>query len=467
MEKNAIFYKENLRANIVIIFILFVFTASSLLISLNLELSFDEAYYWIYSQNLSFGYYDHPPMVAWSIALGNFIFGHSEFAVRSIFLIYLFSTVLLVYQEIKDRAKIHIYLGMLISMPLVGLTGLFALPDAPLMFFSTLFFIWLRRYIKADTLLNASILALAITGMFYSKYHGLLIVILSTVSFPSFLKRKTFWFIVLLVLALFFPHMYWQYKHDFISFKFHLSGRVEKHFDIKNILDYLLGQFFLMGFLIFPIFISQLKKLNLKDPYTRILLANSFGFLIFLFFMSFRNQIEANWTISCSIAFILLFVDFVSEKKKMFYWGVGLNVIFFILMRIALTFPGWFAGIGKDNRLNEIYHWDKKIKEVQEICQNKFIVGDNYQVTAKIAFYLNDPKIPALHFGSRESQYSLLHLEKNLMPDDEICYLTSKNILNAIKVETNYKDPVYVIPKIRFSDLLNFYKVSYEEVVGK
>ena len=28
------------------------------------ELIFDEAYYWYYSQNMAWGYFDHPPMVA-------------------------------------------------------------------------------------------------------------------------------------------------------------------------------------------------------------------------------------------------------------------------------------------------------------------------------------------------------------------------------------------------------------------
>jgi 4-amino-4-deoxy-L-arabinose transferase-like glycosyltransferase len=28
----------------------------------------DETYYWLWAQHPSFGYYDHPPMVAWGIA---------------------------------------------------------------------------------------------------------------------------------------------------------------------------------------------------------------------------------------------------------------------------------------------------------------------------------------------------------------------------------------------------------------
>src|SRR3954471_19946594 len=45
-------------------------------------LTFDEAYYWMWSKHLSFGYYDHPPMVALVIRLGTVIAGDTEFGVR-------------------------------------------------------------------------------------------------------------------------------------------------------------------------------------------------------------------------------------------------------------------------------------------------------------------------------------------------------------------------------------------------
>jgi 4-amino-4-deoxy-L-arabinose transferase-like glycosyltransferase len=43
----------------------------------------DECYYWIWSLNPQLGYYDHPPLVAWAIAAGRSVFGHSELAVRA------------------------------------------------------------------------------------------------------------------------------------------------------------------------------------------------------------------------------------------------------------------------------------------------------------------------------------------------------------------------------------------------
>src|SRR5215469_3094277 len=45
------------------------------------EIHADEAYYWLYSRFLDWGYFDHPPMVAVFIRIGDSIM-HNEFCVR-------------------------------------------------------------------------------------------------------------------------------------------------------------------------------------------------------------------------------------------------------------------------------------------------------------------------------------------------------------------------------------------------
>ncbi len=47
-----------------------------------LGLAADEAYYWLWSKNLSFGYFDHPPMVAVLIRASTAVFGDTEFGIR-------------------------------------------------------------------------------------------------------------------------------------------------------------------------------------------------------------------------------------------------------------------------------------------------------------------------------------------------------------------------------------------------
>src|ERR1700730_17872106 len=45
-------------------------------------ITFDEAYYWMWSKHLAGGYYDHPPGVAVVIRLAPLVPGHTGFGVR-------------------------------------------------------------------------------------------------------------------------------------------------------------------------------------------------------------------------------------------------------------------------------------------------------------------------------------------------------------------------------------------------
>ena len=54
---------------------------AGLLQSIFTELQDDEAYYWVFSRYLDWGYFDHPPMIALLIRLGTSLFG-GELGVR-------------------------------------------------------------------------------------------------------------------------------------------------------------------------------------------------------------------------------------------------------------------------------------------------------------------------------------------------------------------------------------------------
>ena len=47
-------------------------------------LSYDEAYYWLWSKTLAGGYYDHPPAIAFVIRAGTMLFGDTSLGVRFI-----------------------------------------------------------------------------------------------------------------------------------------------------------------------------------------------------------------------------------------------------------------------------------------------------------------------------------------------------------------------------------------------
>lgn len=415
------------------------------------ELSYDEAYYWMYSQFLSFGYFDHPPMVGWLIKIGYTLF-ENEFGVRLLFNILSVGSLFLAWQMTK-KDKPFLFILMSLSYPLIQSSGFLALPDTPLLFFATLFLFLIRKYIENDSYKLSVLIALVISLLFYSKYHGLLVVILTLLANLSFIRRKSFWLIVTLAVFFYLPHMIWQYQHDFISFVFHLTGRVEKHFEFGNILNYLTSQIALFGFLNFFFFIYLLKQVNLKDVWNRILFFNTSGFLVLLFFMSFRNQIEANWTVTACLASLVLFHRVLENKKHTKVLSILsiFPVILIIVLRVVLILPSSFYADKDIGRLNEIKGWDVRIEKLKEIVGNKKIVAETYQYGAKVSFHLKK-MIPVRHFKGRDSHYRILNLTESLDKNEEIFYLTPRKVEGAVRIETGYKDPLYVL-KTTLSEL--------------
>ena len=107
-----------------------------------LELTFDEAYYTLWSRSLSFGYLDHPPMVALIIRASTSLFGGSELGVRALSLLVVGAMpaliALIAWRLFGSAEKAALAALMWIAMPLVSIGAVFVTPDAPLVVFWTL-----------------------------------------------------------------------------------------------------------------------------------------------------------------------------------------------------------------------------------------------------------------------------------------------------------------------------------------
>ena len=110
-------------------------------------LIFDESYYWYYAQNMAWGYFDHPSMVAGLIKMGSWFF-EGELGVRLLSCLLAIGTPVLLWDCIdhteKNRFVPHFFV-LLFSMTLFHAYGFLMLPDTPLLFFTALF-LWLYNY---------------------------------------------------------------------------------------------------------------------------------------------------------------------------------------------------------------------------------------------------------------------------------------------------------------------------------
>ncbi len=269
-----------------------------LLIAAGFGLSHDEAYYWLFSRHLSFGYFDHPPFMAAVIALFSFL-PHHEISVRLGFILLQAGTLYFLLKLIpKDHWKTAFLLFF--AFPLASYSGLLALPDMPLLFMTAVYFYFLKGYLAGDKKAVWS-LGVVIPLLLYAKYHGILLVFFTIVAVPRILLRRDFWLVAFISVVIFLPHVWWQHQHDYGTLRYHFLERPSSTFSIKRILDYIGTQIILTGLFCGPLLWWKLSQKKSQDSFERVLIFVSWGILVFFLVSTLSKKGEANWTISLVI----------------------------------------------------------------------------------------------------------------------------------------------------------------------
>jgi hypothetical protein len=350
----------------------------------------DEAYYWIYSQHLQWGYFDHPPLVALVVKLGE-LFGHGSFYTRLGTVLVSGGSVYFLYKAIPPAfANIKFFITSFVSVVLFHIYGFVATPDAALFFFTALFFCAYRRYLNSDNFKNCFFLSVSIVGMLYSKYHGVLPLFFVFLSNPKLIFKTSAWAIVATVIIALLPHIYWQYTHDWRTLNYHLYDRVGSPYKISKTINYLVGQLLVWGpVTTIPAFFL-ITKLRTKDRYLKAHYFTFFGVLIFFFLFSFRSGIEPHWTLIAGVPFVVLLqpaLQKASERfRKIFFRLAIVNIFLILAIRILLFIPG--SPITRSNNLKPLFYgkeWSDSVYKHAGAIPVVFI--DSYVLPSLYKYY--------------------------------------------------------------------------------
>ncbi len=406
----------------------------------------DEAYYWMYSRQLDWGYFDHPPMVAVFIKAGYAIF-ENEVGVRLLTVLAQLAMLRVLWELIAHpEKKKHASLFFLIafSLPMLQVYGIFTTPDVPLLLFGSLTLLAYQRFNKNDNFLNILIFSLCAAALMYSKYHGALLLVFIILSNLKLLFRPTFYLVGILALVLYAPHLYWQYSNDFPSFQYHLTDRVTVR-EWWFVPEYLLNQVAIYNPLLWLVIVPLLKndivkfftsKSQLPD-FHRTLYFIAFGFLIFFFLVSLRfRHIEPQWTVLIVFPIIILAFEkaiirpvFIKKIKRISWISVGLLLAF----RLLLAFPIF-------NFPAPLHETQKNVKSVEKLAKGAPVIYLNsYQQASLHAFYAKNKYANCLNTSRawRDNQYSNWFLNTAIHEQDIL-------IVNASK-KFNYSKP-FILP---------------------
>lgn len=417
-----------------------------ILVSTGFELAHDEAYYWLYSQNLAWGYFDHPPLVGVVIKLFSFL-PHSEFSVRIGFILLQFMTLLALFPllERKDRTTATL---LYFSFPLVSFAGLLALPDMPLVFMSALYCLSLNRFLDKKDLKSCLTLGIVIPLLLYAKYHGILLVFFTILAIPSLLKEKKFYLIALLSVLLFLPHVWWQYQHDFATLKYHFLERPSSEFSLKRVFEYLGGQLLLAGVLAGPLVWWSILKRPAQGQFERAMKFISLGTIIFFLISSFSKRVEANWTIFLAVPLTYLVSSSSIWRKRT--GKVLLYTSFSIVIMARLLFLAPVEMV-KIKRLKEFHGWEEWSRQMDEKCEGS-LMANSYQIASKLSFYLNQ-EVHALNYHSRKNQFDYWRFDQKI-PSDKVCYITDKHDFSGESIMTPEGKQLKMVQDLGLLELL-------------
>src|SRR3954471_10041769 len=115
-------------------------------------ITFDEAYYWMWSKHLAGGYYDHPPGVAIVIRLGTMIAGDTQLGVRLVSILLALPMSWAVYRAatiLFGGVRMAATATMLLNVTLMAAVGtLIVTPDAPLLVAASFVLFFLSKVLQ-------------------------------------------------------------------------------------------------------------------------------------------------------------------------------------------------------------------------------------------------------------------------------------------------------------------------------
>jgi len=410
----------------------------------------DEAYYWMYSKHLSWGYFDHPPMIALMIKAGYFFF-HNELGVRLIVVLSQLLTLYVIWlltdkAQREKKENILLFFMLVVILPVCHIYGFIATPDAPLILFTAVFLLVYKHFLEDDSRQNILFLGFSMAALMYSKYHGGLLILLVVLSNPGLLKKLSFYTAGLLALFLFLPHLFWQYTNGFPSVKYHLVDRVSS-FNPEHVPDYLVSQFSFHNPFVLVILIWIMIRVKSQNSFIKALKYIISGFFIFFFISSFRYRVEPQWTALVCVPMIIILFNNTEFKPWLRNYIKWLAIILFPLIlfgRIASVID--FVPV---SFLQSEFHNKKQwAKDISALAGDRPVVfSDSYQRPSVYTFYTGKLAHSLNNMYYRKTQYDLWDFEEKVHGKEVLYvphYFTDFYKANLTKEILTKGDTIYV-----------------------
>ena len=378
-------------------------------------LTFDEAYYWMWSKHLAGGYYDHPPMVAVVIRLGTMIAGDTELGVRLVSILLALPMSWAVYRTaaiLFGGVRVATTAALLLNVTLMAAVGtLIVTPDAPLLVASSFVLFYLAKVLETGRGAWWLAVGAAAGAALLSKYTALffgpaiLIWLMAVPKLRRWLISPWLYLGGLVALAIFAPVILWNADHQWVSFIKQFGRARIEDFRPAFIGELIPTQIAFATPLVFILGTMGLYALIARKtgaPAARVLINATFWTIVAYFvWHSLHARVEANWfapvypafAIAAAVAATLTPWGARPQRVADFCrcWAAPSGVAMFALLIVQAN-TGALSGYRRDATVRSVgVGWRELAGEIEAVRARvgaTCVLAPDYGTTGWLAFYL-------------------------------------------------------------------------------
>jgi len=468
-------------SSLIIIVLTFILLRVFAIISTPLELSADEAQYWLWSKKLNWGYFSKPPMIAWLIHVSNNIFGDYDYSIRILAPVIHGINALVIFrlsQEINDNYLAHFLSSLIwLTLPIVGVGSFLMSTDTPLMLIWTTSLLVTVKSYNSDNVFLWSLAGLIAGLALYAKYAalylplGLIIFYIINFQNEQNIKLRGLFLFLMNFIIVSLPNVIWNYFNNFQTIN-HLSSNAvidAPSYSLFGTLTFLIAQIAILGPLLLIVFVLTAYNIKKLNKLSIFLLYFIFPVYILMFIQGFFSEANANWAASALPAITILCGYFLSKRIKFAVLTILSNLLICIFILIV-SFNGNLIFLDvKSDPLRKLKGWSilsEDLKDTISKEKSDVVLVDRRGIAAELIYYLRNENIKIRVPESSKSPSNHYQLHYSLTDkENKIFYYASENTkipesykvgYNAIKVgvsdvqiskKKNRKINIYLIEK--------------------
>jgi len=468
-------------SSLIIIVLTFILLRVFAIISTPLELSADEAQYWLWSKKLNWGYFSKPPMIAWLIHVSNNIFGDYDYSIRILAPVIHGINALVIFrlsQEINDNYLAHFLSSLIwLTLPIVGVGSFLMSTDTPLMLIWTTSLLLTVKAYNSDSVFLWSLAGLIAGLALYAKYAalylplGLIIFYIINFQNEQNIKLRGLFLFLMNFIIVSLPNVIWNYFNNFQTIN-HLSSNAvidAPSYSLFGTFTFLIAQIAILGPLLLIVFVLTAYNIKKLNKLSIFLLYFIFPVYILMFIQGFFSEANANWAASALPAITILCGYFLSKRIKFAALTILSNLLICIFILIV-SFNGNLIFLDvKSDPLRKLKGWSilsEDLKDTISKEKSNVVLVDRRGIAAELIYYLRNENIKIRVPESSKSPSNHYQLHYPLTDkENKIFYYASENTkipesykvgYNAVKVgvsdvqiskKKNRKINIYLIEK--------------------